>query len=54
MEDNTVKIDVAARPVKGKANKELIKFLAKEFDVMEENVIIISGAGEKTKLIKVS
>ena len=47
MSDQTIKIDVAAPPVKGKANAELIKFLAQEFAVTKENIKIISGAGER-------
>ena len=31
--DGSVKIAVAAQPEKGKANKELIKFLASTFDI---------------------
>ena len=53
MGDNTVKIDIAAPPVKGKANQELIKFLAQRFNVLEKNVKIISGAGERVKLVKI-
>jgi len=51
---DTIKIDLAAAPVKGKANLELIKFLADEFAVNKDNVKIISGAGERVKLIKIS
>jgi len=51
-EDGTVKIDIAAPPIRGRANQELIKFLAKIFNLDKENVIIISGAAERTKLIK--
>jgi len=53
MADNTIKIDIAAAPVRGQANNELIKFLAGEFSAAKKNVIILSGAGEKIKLIKV-
>ncbi len=53
MADNTIKIDVAALPVKGRANQELIKFLAKEFEVNKNNVKIINGAQSKLKLIKI-
>jgi len=53
MADETVKIDLAAAPEKGKANQELIKFLAKQFDVANGNVKIISGAGERLKLVKI-
>jgi len=53
MSDDTVKIDIAAAPVKGKANDELAKFLAREFSVPRKNVIILSGAADKTKLVKI-
>lgn len=49
----TIKIDVAAVAEKGKANAELIKFLAKEFEVGKNNVKIISGVSDKIKLIKI-
>ncbi|MFH1254994.1 MAG: DUF167 domain-containing protein [bacterium] len=53
MADETVKIDLAAAPAKGKANKELIKFLAREFELNENNVKIISGAADRVKLVKI-
>jgi uncharacterized protein len=52
MADGTLKIAVAAAPEKGKANAALIKFLAEEFGVPKGNVIIISGATDRVKLIK--
>jgi uncharacterized protein (TIGR00251 family) len=53
MADETIKIDIAAPAEKGRANKELIGFLAKEFDVSIGSVKIISGAGDRVKLIKI-
>jgi uncharacterized protein len=53
MADETIKIDLAAAPEKGKANQELIKFLTKQFDAITGNVKIISGAGERLKLVKI-
>jgi uncharacterized protein (TIGR00251 family) len=53
MDNGTIKIDIAALPVKGKANQELIKFLAQKFDVSQNNVKIIKGFKEKIKLIKI-
>ena len=53
MDDETLKIGISAPPVKGKANQELIKFLAREFAVSKNNVKIISGAWERVKLIKI-
>lgn len=53
MDDETAKIDIAAKPEKGKANAELIKFLAREFAVDKDDVKIIGGAGERVKLAKI-
>lgn len=53
MADETIKIAVAAPPEKGKANQELIKFLATEMGVRKYQVKVLSGAGARTKLIKV-
>ena len=53
MADNSIKIFVAAEPVKGKANQELIKFLSREFDVAKNSVKIIGGAGDRVKLVKI-
>jgi len=49
----TYKIRLKSAPEKGKANTELIKFLAKEFSVPKENIEIISGKTERIKLIKI-
>jgi hypothetical protein len=49
----TLKIDVAAAPEKGKANQEIIKFLAKEFNLPKANVQLIGGLADKIKLIKI-
>lgn len=48
----TIKINIAAAPVKGRANQELVKFLSKEFNVLKNNVKIISGGNDKVKLVK--
>ncbi|MDD4901074.1 MAG: DUF167 domain-containing protein [Patescibacteria group bacterium] len=49
-----LKIDVAAPAVKGRANQELARFLAEEFGVGRNNVKIISGAGDRLKLVKIA
>lgn len=53
LEDKTIKINLCAIPEKNKANKELISFLAKEFNVFKKNVIILSGKSSRLKLIKI-
>ena len=52
MADGTLKIAVAAAPEKGKANEELIRYLAKELGIAKSGIRIIGGAGERAKLIK--
>ena len=54
MADGTYKIAVAAVPEKGKANLALIRFLAKELGVLKTRFVIINGAGERLKLIKIT
>lgn len=52
LDDGTIKINLAAAPVKGKANIELVKFLSSIFEIKKTNIKIISGKAEKLKLIK--
>ncbi|NCT54812.1 DUF167 domain-containing protein [Candidatus Falkowbacteria bacterium] len=51
--DETVKIALKAQAEKGKANLELISFLASEFKVSKENIKIISGHSSRLKLLKI-
>jgi len=53
MTNGVIKIDIAAAPEKGKANKELIKFLSKEFGVNKNDIEIKSGETEKLKVVKI-
>ncbi|MEK7558183.1 MAG: DUF167 domain-containing protein [Patescibacteria group bacterium] len=53
MADETIKIDLAATPIKGKANIELIKFLSQQFNTNNSNIKIISGAIDRIKLVKI-
>ena len=53
MEDGSWKISVAAPARAGKANAELIKFLAKEFEVSKSSVEIVSGKTSRNKRIKI-
>lgn len=54
MDDESVKIDIAAVPEGGKANIELMRFLAKEFDVPKNHVRMLSGAGNRVKLLRIT
>ncbi len=53
VEENTIHIGLMANPVKGKANKELVKKLAKHFKVPSYNIKILTGYTSRTKLIEI-
>jgi uncharacterized protein (TIGR00251 family) len=52
--DGALKVRIASPPVDGAANAELIKLLAKTFDVSKSEVEIVGGQTSKTKQIKIS
>ena len=51
--DGILHLKVAAPPVKGKANKELIKFLSRLLGVSEGRLIIEKGITNRRKVIAV-
>lgn len=51
--DETIKIALKAQAEEGKANLELISFLASEFKASKENIKIISGHSSRIKLLKI-
>ena len=53
IQGDILKVKINAPPVKGKANKALIDFLAKELGVKRSQVEILSGHTSKVKTIKV-
>jgi uncharacterized protein len=48
-----LKLRIAAPPVDGKANAEVIKFFSKFFDVPNRNVEIVSGDSSRDKIIRI-
>lgn len=48
-----LKVTITAPPIEGKANKYLIKFLAKYFDVPQNQIKITRGDNSKNKSILV-
>lgn len=50
---DALKIRLAAPPVDGKANEELIAFLAQEFGVPKRRVELVSGASSRNKRVSV-
>ena len=51
--DGTVKIHITATPVDGKANDELIAFLAEILGVPKSNIEIVAGTSGRDKLVSV-
>ena len=49
-EKQAIKINIKAQPEKGKANKEVIRFLTK---ALKKQITIKSGLTSKTKIIEV-
>ena len=53
VEGNQVTIGVKSKPIKGEANKEIIKKLAKHFGVSSSSVTIRSGKKTKKKIVEI-
>jgi len=51
-EEGTYIIHLKSPPVDGKANQELIKVLAKQFNIPKSQVTIKSGLSSKNKLVE--
>ncbi len=53
IKDNQISIGVKSKPVKGEANKEIIKKLAKHFGVSTTLVQIKSGHKSREKIVEI-
>ena len=53
VQEDALKVRISAPPVKGKANKALIDFLAGKLSVKKSEIEIVSGHTSKIKKIKV-
>lgn len=51
--DGSLKVKLHAVPEKGKANEELVRFLAAELDVPRERVEIVAGATNTRKQVRI-
>ena len=51
--DGALRVRIAAPPVSGAANRELVRFLAKIFRLPQSAVEIVSGANSKSKTVRV-
>lgn len=47
------KLHLAAPPVEGKANEELIRFLSDCFHIPRSRVRILTGASSRTKIVEI-
>lgn len=54
LQDESIKIDLAAPADDNKANIELVKFLAEAFGVAAANITILSGKTARVKLVRVA
>ncbi len=53
VEGDALKVRLTAPPVEGKANEELVKFLAKKLDVRRGDIEILHGETGRHKLVRV-
>ena len=53
LQDGAWKIKVAAVPERGKANEELVRFLAREFGVTRQQVQLMGGASGRSKIFRI-
>lgn len=51
---NQLTVKLTAAPTKGKANEQLIKLLAKHFNIAPSQIEIVKGLTSKNKIIKVN
>ncbi len=51
--DGMIKVEVTTAPEKGKANKAIVKLLAKTLELSPANVIVVSGDTSQKKRIGV-
>lgn len=53
LHDNMIKLSVAAPPVDGKANREVIAYLADFFDLKKKEISIVAGQHSKKKICRI-
>ena len=53
VEEGTFRVWVKVPPIKGMANRAILKVLAKHFKIAESQVNIISGRFSRNKVIKI-
>ncbi|TLX83014.1 MAG: DUF167 domain-containing protein [Thaumarchaeota archaeon] len=53
IKDDHIEIGVMAKPLKGKANSEIIKRIAKHFGISRSSVRIVRGEKSRNKVVEV-
>jgi len=51
---DALKVRLAAPPVDGKANAELLRFLAEAFGVPRRNVTLVRGETSRAKVVRIA
>ncbi len=51
--DGVLKVKIQAPPDKGKANEELVDFLAEEFGIAKSRIEVVSGHTSRLKKLKI-
>ena len=54
LSDGTIKVDITKAPEAGKANQELVRLLANEFEVKESAIEVILGKFSSDKIVRIT
>lgn len=54
VKDDEIEIGIMAKPLKGEANDEIIKKIAKHFDISRSNVRIVAGSRTRNKVVEIT
>ncbi|MGD0230820.1 MAG: DUF167 domain-containing protein [Syntrophorhabdales bacterium] len=53
LDGSRLRVKLVARPVKGKANEELIAYIAETFGVKRRDVTILAGEKDSRKIVSI-
>lgn len=54
VKDDLIEVGIMAKPQKGEANAEIIKKIAKHFQVSRSDVKLVSGEKSRNKIVQIS
>ncbi len=54
VKDDHIEVGILVKPVKGEANKEIIKKIARHFGINSSNVRIVAGEKSRNKIIEIT